>query len=135
MTNLMANQIGGLGAAKVEGGRKFAGNGFANYFDCSDQDSLNAAVEAYNGKTAILTQEVMALKPGHAVLPYALGGRKPWSCSYLADAIRGMPSRLVEKVYWKNARYPLPVECPERVRAKQLSIRVAAAVGRFYKRN
>ena len=135
LMNLMAEEIGGLSAAKVEGGHSFAARGFANCFDSSDQDSLNATLEAYDDAVSILGQEAMGLKPGHALLPHAIGSRKPWKCSYLAEAIRGRPPRPVDKVYWENARYPLPVERSGRVRAKRLSIRLAAAIGRFYKRH
>jgi hypothetical protein len=130
--NLMAEQIGGLGTAKVEGGQKFQGTGFANCFDSSDQDSLNASLEVYDGAITILGQEAMGVKPGHAVLPHALGSRKPWKSSYLADAIRGMPPRLVDKVYWANALSPISIASPMVVKQKRLAILLAAALGRVY---
>jgi hypothetical protein len=134
MMDLMAEQIGGLAAAKVEGGQRFESTGFANCFDSSDQDSLNAAVEAYSGELSILGQEAMGLKPGHAVLPHALGSRKPWKCSYLAEAIRGRPPKLVDKVYWANALFPIPVASSAIVHRKQTAILLATAISRFYHR-
>jgi hypothetical protein len=135
MMNLMAEQIGGLGTAKVEGGHKFQRAGFANCFDSSDQDSLNASLEAYDGAITILGQEAMGLKPGHAVLPHALGSRKPWKCSYLAEAFRGRPPRLVDKVYWANALSPISIATPTAVKRKRIAILLAAALGRIYRRN
>ena len=133
-TRLMGEEIGGLQAAKVAGGHEFAMRGFAGCFDCSDQDSLNASIEAYRGSISLLGQEAIALKPGHAVLPHALGGRKPWNCSYLADAFSGRPPRLVDKLFWMDADSPIQVFAAGRIALKQAAIRFSAALGRFYAR-
>jgi len=134
MTDLMAEEIGGLSAAKVAGGQDFSARGFANCFDASDQDSLNAAVEAYSGQITILGREAMGLIPGHAVLPHALGSRKPWKTSYLAYATAGESPRLVDKVFWRNVATPIRIAGAFLAARKLLSITLASAVGRFYSR-
>lgn len=133
-TRMMGEKIGGLQATKVAGGHKLAMRGFAGCFDCSDQDSLNASIEAYRGAISLLGQEAMALKPGHAVLPHALGGRKPWNCSYLVGAFAGRPARLVDKLFWMDADSPIQVFTAGRIALKQVAIRFSAALGRVYMR-
>lgn len=134
LMNLMAEEIGGLSAAKVEGGHAFAARGFANCFDSSDQDSLNATLEAYDGAVSILGQEAMGLKPGHALLPHAIGNRKPWKCSYLLSSLNGRPPRSVDKEFWKYADYPTRPFSGLETAVKRLTIILATAIGRFYRR-
>jgi hypothetical protein len=132
--NLMAEEIGGLSAAKVEGGHSFAARGFANCFDSSDQDSLNATLEAYSGVVSILGQEAMGLKLGHALLPHAIGSRKPWKCSYVLSSLGGRPPRSVDKQFWKYAGCPIRAFSGREIAVKRLTIILATAIGRFYRR-
>jgi hypothetical protein len=134
MMHLMAKQIGGLGSAMVEGGQRFKSTGFADCFEFSDQDTLNAAVEAYGGPITILGQEAMCIKPGHAVLPHALGSRKPWRPNYLADAFRGYPPRVVDKAFWKYASGQIMVFDKWTQVQTKLLLKAAASIGRFYAR-
>jgi hypothetical protein len=134
LVNLMAEEIGGLASAKVEGGQSFADRGFANCFDSSDQDSLNAALEAYHGVVSILGQDAMGLKPGHALLPHAIGNHKPWKCSYVLSCLGGKPPRSVDKQFWRYSDYPIRAFSGLEIAAKRIALGVAAAVGRFYRR-
>lgn len=134
LMKLMAEEIGGLSAAKVAGGQDFSARGFANCFDASDQDSLNAAVEAYAGPISILGQEAMGLKAGHALLPHAIGSRKPWNYSYVSELLGGRPPRLVDRLFWQNVRGPICVASAVAQSANLLAASTAALIGRFYAR-
>ncbi len=134
MTLLMAEVVGGLGVTRINGGQTFANKGFADCFDIADQDSLNAALQAYSGEVSILGQEAMGLKPGHAVLPHALGSRKPWKCSYLAEAFRGRPPRLADKLFWSFASFPLQPFPHIKIAIQKTVVLFASAIGRFYRR-
>lgn len=134
MTLLMADLIGGMATTRISRGQKFKSKGFANCFDIADQDSLNAALEAYAGPISILGQEAMGLKPGHALLPHAIGSRKPWKCSYVLSSLGGRPPRSVDKQFWKYSDYPICALSALEIAVKRLTIMLAAAVGRFYRR-
>jgi hypothetical protein len=134
LTLLMGELIGGLETTRVKGGKAFADKGFADCFDIADQDSLNAAVQCYRGEISILGQEAMGIRPGDAVLLHALGGRKPWRCSYLLDALRGYPPTCVDKTYWSCAAVPLRTHSYFKIWWTNIAIRLCSMVGRFYRR-
>jgi hypothetical protein len=134
MTILMADLIGGMATTRISRGQQFKSKGFANCFDIADQDSLNAAIEAYPGPISVLGQEAMGLKAGHALLPHAIGGRKPWKSSYLADALGGRPPRAVDKVFWSLANSPLQPFSRMQAALQKTTMVAASAIGRFYRR-
>ena len=134
MTLLMADLIGGMATTRISRGQPFKSKGFANCFDIADQDSLNAAIEAYAGPISVLGQEAMGLKAGHALLPHAIGSRKPWKCSYVLSSLGGRPPRSVDKQFWKYADYPIRAVSGVEIAVKRLAIMLAAAVGRLYRR-
>lgn len=130
---LMGEVIGGLSAAKIPGGKPLLNRGFANCFDASDQDALNATVERCSFTCSILGQEAMAFKPGKAILPHALGSGKPWARSYLVFALRGRSPRTVDKLYWLAAFGPVKAHSTLQVGFKRISIKLASFIGRFYR--
>lgn len=134
MTAMMSDQIGGMGASKVEGGDSFTSKGFANCFSCADQDSLNAALEASDETLSILGQDAMAIVPGHHFLPHAYGLVKPWKRNYLMDSLHAIPPRIADKTFWKYVDGPIQVFSDFRIRNTRLAIKVSSAIGRFYKR-
>jgi hypothetical protein len=99
-----------------------------------DQDTLNMAAMAWEGDLSAFGPDLMGFAPGNCHLPHALGSPKPWRRSYLAEAIRGMPPRLADKVYWENALSPVSIAGPMAVKRKRLAISLAAAFGRVYSR-
>lgn len=132
--DLMADEIGSLAAAKVGVAQAFKSTGFAACFDCSDQDGLNAAVEACDLPVSIIGQEAMAFKPGLALLPHAVGAGKPWQRSYLGAALRGVAPRLADRAFWANAAEPIAAIGKLRTVSKRLDIAAGAAIGRFLRR-
>ena len=132
--NLMAKEIGSLAVAKIAAGAAYASTGFANCFDCSDQDALNATVEASSVPVSIIGQEAMAFKSGAALLPHALGPGKPWQRNYLGAALQGVQPRVADRAYWTYATAPLALYSPLQLALKRLDMHVAAALGRFMRK-
>lgn len=132
---LMASEIGSLAAAKIGGGVAYRSSGFADCFDCSDQDALNATVEATDRVISVIGQEAMGFKPGAALLPHAVGSSKPWQRSYLRMALRGVAPRLVDKSFWANASTPIAAYSDRQAALKRLDVAAGAAIGRLLRRS
>jgi hypothetical protein len=130
---LMVEEIGSLSLALTEN-QSYKSTGFANCFDRTDQDGLNAAIEATDTPVSVIGQEAMALKPGPALLPHALGGHKPWTRSYLRFSLKGVPPRLADHAYWQHVRSPIALASPAMIRSKWLELSAAALIGRFFRR-
>lgn len=110
-------------------------SGFANCFDRTDQDVLNAAIEAVEGiPVSFESKQAMGFGPGKTSLPHALGPGKPWGKRYLSDALRGVPPRTVDKEFWRYAEGPIRVFTPPQLRMNQMSLKIAAALGRIIRR-
>lgn len=131
---LMAEEIGTLSSAKILGGQAYRSTGFADCFDCSDQDALNAAVEASAIPVSVIGQEAMAFKPGAALLPHAVGNGKPWQRSYLRSALKGVAPRAADKAFWAHAGSPIAAHGHLYTAFKRLDIAAGGAIGRFMRR-
>jgi hypothetical protein len=135
LMDLMAQEIGSLAAAKVGAGQPFRSKGFADCFDCSDQDALNAAIEACDEPVSVIGQEAMGFKPGTALLPHALGAGKPWQRLFLREALRGVSPRLADRAFWANVSAPIEIHRPLQVSLKRAELAAASALGRFMRRS
>ncbi len=136
LSQLMSELIGGLGTAKIEGGAGFRQVGFASCFDSSDQDALNAAIEMTGGVDyAVLPRAAMGFVPGAAVLPHALGPRKPWRRKFLREALKALPPIAADKAYWACVDAPLRPMGELRMRVTRSALLLASAFGRFYQRS
>lgn len=132
----MAPAIGGLSSAIFEGATELPESARGPFapFGKTDQDALNASLEAWDGETSLVTQEGMGFRPGLAIVPHALGQPKPWSREILKLALQGRPSGLVVKEYWKYADGPLLAHSPGTIKRKRSALNLALAISRFYKR-
>ncbi|MEI6561009.1 MAG: hypothetical protein WCO68_02875 [Verrucomicrobiota bacterium] len=125
-------EYSGLGGAKSLTAR----SDFPACFDKTDQDVLNATIEAVGEiPVSFENKQAMGLEAGKAVLPHALGPDKPWKKNYVSDALRGLPPRMVDKAYWLHAEGPVRIFTPQQLRAKRLALKIAALFGRFIRRN
>ena len=131
-THAMTKKIGSLNAAKVLNGIDIADNGFAHCFDSTDQDSLNATLDAYSRDVSILGKEAMCFKAGHCVLPHAIGRIKPWNKNILLDILYGKSPRMVDKIFWNFADYPVRVTTKPKIYLNKLLILLSSFVSRFY---
>ncbi|MCF4102178.1 hypothetical protein L1I30_10905 [Gillisia sp. M10.2A] len=132
----MAPAVGGLSRSQFKEYAalpKEAQGAFAP-FSRTDQDALNATIEAWNGDISLIGQEGMAFKSGEPLMPHALGPMKPWLLKPISRALKGSPPRLVDKEYWKYANNPIFSQPPKLIKTKLMAIKIAALLGRFYKR-
>jgi hypothetical protein len=132
---IMAPQIGGLNRSALNGTRlPLDSQGPFAPFDKTDQDALNATVEAWEGDVSFVGKEGMAFKSGGALMPHALGQPKPWKWKPVFQALAGSPPRLVDKEYWKSANGVIIAQPLNLVRHRKFCISLAALIGRFYRR-
>jgi hypothetical protein len=137
LQELLWRELGGSDFVGIGGGRAIEGRaGFANCFDKTDQDLLNAAIEACPEiPVSFLNRQAMAFEPGAACLPHALGPKKPWNKGYFGDALAGRPPRTVDKAFWRLAAAgPVSVFPAATVNSRQNMLPVASAIGRFIRR-
>lgn len=130
---LMGQEIGSLGVALADASA-YRSTGFAGCFDRTDQDALNATLEAWAGPASVIGQEAMGFKPGPAVMPHALGGGKPWQRSYLRTALRGVAPRVADRAFWDNVERPIAAYPAWHTAAKRVDLVMAAALGRVFRR-
>lgn len=133
----MADAIGGLDQTKLGGGTSSRMRDPHFCFNASDQDALNAAIEAAPLGTdfSILGAEAMGFRPGRTVLPHALGAPKPWRKHYLRESLAGRPPTAADKAFWQHATGPLTPFSPGLVSRRRRALRLAAFIGRFYRRS
>jgi hypothetical protein len=99
-----------------------------------DQDLLNVAVMASDAPVSPMDASAMDITHGGYVMSHALFSVKPWRRRYLLDALRGYPPATADKLYWQSVTTPIAVASNWRRGAALLSLKTAAAIGRFYRR-
>lgn len=145
LQELMAKEIGGLNKSifnQSKGLEKknnpYYSDGKMNNpyyaFGTTDQDALNAAIEAYDGKISSLPKSAMAIEPGTHVLPHALGSIKPWKKKFFLNFFNGNPPTPVDKYYWLNTLYPIKSHKSFFIKRKFLAIKIISFLSRFYKK-
>ena len=127
--DLMAAEIGSLSLA-LTSNASYRSTGFADCFDRTDQDALNAAVEATAQPVSVIGQEAMAFKAGSALLPHAIGGPKPWQANHLRAALAGVPPGPAHKAYWAHVDGPISPYTERALSQKRLALKLASAIGR-----
>jgi len=128
--------LGGKDVAGISGGRTFDGLcGFADCFRKTDQDLLNAAIEACPEiEVSFLGPQAMGFLPGDAILPHSLGPAKPWRRRYFTEALAARPPAIADKVFWRYATGPIQPFSMAQIAWKKLSLAAGAAAGRFIRR-
>lgn len=132
----MAEAIGGLDQTKLGGGTSTRMRDPHFCFNASDQDALNAAVEAAPAalRFSILGAEAMGFRPGRTVLPHALGTPKPWRKHYVRESLAGRPPTAADKAFWQFAAGPVAAFPAGLVTRRRRAVALAAFLGRFYRR-
>lgn len=105
-----------------------------NIFSAGDQDALNMAAMACQLPISDVGPEGMDFIPGGWLMSHATGSPKPWKKNYLLAALKGFPPTMAEKTYWMNANGIIKTYTGRSIWLKQLSIKWASFIGRFYKR-
>jgi len=130
---LMAQEIGGLGKTKLNGGSLSYDKLRANYcFNATDQDALNAVIEASDQQPSILGKEAMDFQPGFAVAPHALGALKPWRRNYLISALSGIRVRKIDRVFWRDSQDPVKATNLLVVQLNRVGLAINVLTTRFY---
>jgi hypothetical protein len=133
----MSIEIGGLDKSAFKSGEQLAENLQGDFapFGKTDQDALNAAIEAWEGVVSFMGKEAMAFSNGPSVMPHALGSPKPWNLKILNRAFSGRSPRLVDRIYWDSVHSPIALHSQNVITLKKRQIDIAAFIGRFYKKS
>lgn len=135
LQELMAESIGGLNRSSLTGQQLNEDSvGVFAPFGKTDQDALNAAVEASDTSPSFAGKEAMGFIPGKAIFLHALGTPKPWDNKPIARALDGYRPRAVDKDYWRYADGVLKPFSKSKVRRMKRDSKIAAFIGRFYNR-
>ncbi len=132
----VATELGGLDVVGIGGGRKLQGQyGFADCFHNTDQDALNATVQARPEiPISFLGPQTMGFVAGKALLPHALGAAKPWRRRYIREALGGIAPATVDKAFWSCTEGPIRPFSQVELFWKRVQLTVGAALGRFIRR-
>jgi hypothetical protein len=130
-------ELGGAHIVGIEGrGHVIDEYGFADCFRLTDQDTLNAALEACPQiPLSFLGRQAMGFDAGTPFFPHSIGPVKPWSRRYFRDALGGKPPVRVDKIFWNAARGPLQPFPARHVTSTRRRITLAAALGRLIRRS
>lgn len=104
-------------------------------FAKTDQDALNATVEAWTEEVSIVGKEGMAFIPGLPLMAHALGAPKPWQQTAVVQMVMGRPPRMADRLYWRSSNYPIKSQSYFLVKRKIALLKIAALIGRFYRRH
>lgn len=105
-------------------------------FAKTDQDALNATVEAYGKSISFVCKDGMGFEEGVQLMHHALGTPKPWDWQPFGRLVAGYPPRPADRLYWETmGTGPVRTHRGPAVYRRRLAIRIALAIGRFYHRN
>lgn len=105
-----------------------------NALQAPDQDTLNMVAMTWEHEMATLGPDAMGFLPGWNLMPHAVGSAKPWRRSYLREALGGTTPRLADHTYWRYAQFPVQSYRDIVFMINFLSLKMAALIGRFYRR-
>lgn len=135
LQELMADEIGGLSKSSLTGPKiKKGSDSIFAPFSKTDQDALNAAVEACDVDVSMGPKDLMAFGSGRSLLPHALGQPKPWDIHAITKSLNGYPLRVIDKKYWEFANGPIKSQPGLKVLRKQFAVLVSVLMSRFYRR-
>ena len=112
----------------------FANDDKTSFFWSIDQDTFNMTVMCTGCTVCDMGPEAMDFIHGGFTMSHAVGNPKPWAKSYLISALKGMPPSSPEKAFWNNVGLPISTLSVSLVNYKNISIKIASFVGRFYRK-
>ncbi|MBC7888328.1 MAG: hypothetical protein H7Z13_10610 [Ferruginibacter sp.] len=134
----MAPFIGGLNRSIFKADHlallEEAGGPFSPFVK-TDQDALNATVEAWDDEVSFISKEGMGFESGFILMYHALGDPKPWRWKPMRSALDGRPPRMVDIQFWNSVSGPIVAKSEKEVYWHKFAIKMTAGIGRFYKRN
>jgi len=132
----MADDIGGLSASSLDKSIASRGIDNINYymFNKTDQDALNAAIEAYDAPTSIIGKEAMTFGQGQRAMSHALGQPKPWQNNYIVSVLMGEPLDLRHKDYWHYCNQPIKTHSKLKCTSINFLLKISKLTSRLYGR-
>ncbi len=135
----MAPLIGGLDQSIFKKGPitllEKAGGPFMPFLK-TDQDALNATIEAAPQDISFMGKEGMGFDNGGYILMYhAVGRQKPWRWQTMRQSIAGKPPRKVDVEFWNFANGPIVAMSKGIIYRRKMAIKIAAGIGRLYRKN
>ena len=124
----MAPAIGGLNSSAFSGPIPLPFDPFGK----TDQDALNATVEAWPGPISFVGKAGMTFEAGTSLMSHALGHNKPWLRKPLIQMLKGMLPRQADKDYWDSVGGPIVIHPSIKVIYQRLTLKIAVGLGRFY---
>ncbi len=103
-------------------------------FFAQDQDGLNIAAMCCDVPLSEYGPEAMDFIYGGKIMSHAIGAPKPWKKKFFAAALGGNPPTLAEKEYWNYANGVIQPYKNGKVKYKQIAIKIASFIGRFYRK-
>jgi hypothetical protein len=133
--DIMAQEIGSLEFAGLSGrAATDQKHPSENPFSKTDQDALNAAVEASPSRFSMMGKEGMDFKPGGFTMSHAAGPSKPWRKKFVWAAINGVAPTSADKGFLRHSQTPIPIYSPAVFQLERLSLRLGSVVGRLVRR-
>jgi hypothetical protein len=103
-------------------------------FFANDQDVMNIAAMCTHAPLSELGPEAMDLIQGGFTMSHAIGGPKPWRKNFLKSGISGNPPSLADKEFWNYTCFPIKTFSGNTKKQKEISIKIASFLGRFYRK-
>ncbi len=112
---------------------KTAGGPFMPFFK-TDQDALNAAIEACDQEISFIGKDGMGFENGFVIMHHAVGRMKPWAWKPFLQSWRGRPPRKIEIEFWNLMDGPVRAFPNKIVKRQKRALRICSAIGRIYKK-
>jgi hypothetical protein len=103
-------------------------------FHTPDQDALNIALMLTDTPLNTAGPEAMDFAVGGHYLSHAIGTPKPWQGGFIRNALRGLPPSMAAKEFFNYTHQPISVFPPAKRTRLTLALKIAAFIGRFYRR-
>jgi len=103
-------------------------------FHSTDQDAMNFALMAHHAPLNAAGPEAMDFLQGGYYFSHAIGPIKPWLGRHIRRALKGGPPTLATKAYYTYANQPIRLYSDLHFNLRRMSIGVASAIGRFYRK-
>lgn len=103
-------------------------------FHSTDQDALNFALTAHEAPLNTAGADAMDFVEGGYYLSHAIGSVKPWLGKHFSRALKGRPPSPATKAYYRFANHPIQLYSPLQFTLRRMSLNLASAIGRFYRK-
>jgi hypothetical protein len=100
-----------------------------------DQDTLNIASMYAQVPFTTIGPEGMGWVPGGFTMYHSVGHLKPWRKKFLRAALHGNPPSNGDKHFLQCAAGPIHPYTPWQLKRRRWQAKLAALIGRFYRRN